>query len=222
MSLDRRRRRPDRRILHIGAIAVVTLLALGIPALVAFRSRQSSASFADAEVLGTNRLGAAVLDLEIVSTGGTGSVATSTGGTVDGPTEAVFGADNLAPGDSVSGQLEVANLGDLPFRFGLSAVGDGSILGDWLRYETWVGTGTCAPDQPGRRLARDVAIESTPTVLVPVGRAATEAALILEPGQSVVLCLGATLPLAAPNEVQARSTEVTLVVAAEQLPEVER
>ena len=198
------REAPSRRL--VAAIAaVVALIGVSVPLVLWWVSDRSSATFADSEVLDSNYLGAATLDLE---------------GGVD---NAAVAAENLAPGDSVSGQLELTNAGSLPLRFGLSAFADGSILGDWLLFELWPGSGVCSPGQPGERIASNVLLSPTPTVLLEVSAlAAGSSPQLLLPGESATLCLGASLPLSAPNEVQGRRLEVTITMVAEHAVEVEQ
>jgi hypothetical protein len=202
-----------RRLLLAGLAAVVVLVGLAVPAVVAVVARRSSASFADTEVLATNHLGAAILDIEV------GPNPDRT--TVDAGSEAPrMVATNLAPGDVVSGHLELRNVGDVPLRFGLSAVADDDgFLASWLRFETWQGNGTCAPGQPGVRLAEDVVLSTTPTVLIDLAPPPVGQGIELAPGASTVVCIGAELPLETPNEAQGRALGVTFVIDAEQVVE---
>ncbi len=205
-----------RRLALAMVVGLVAVVGIAVPAVVALVAGRSSANFADTEVLDANRLGAAVLDLELTVVPVDGTEEEAVGPTGGEAGDAVFSATNLAPGDSVSGQLELVNVGDLPFRAGLSVVGDGGILARWLRFEAWVGSGTCRPDQPGPRLATDVAVGTAPVVLADP---ATGGVAVLEPGRSMVLCLGAHLPLETPNEAQGQHLDVTLIVPVEQVVE---
>ncbi len=191
----------------LAGFAVVAGLAL--PAIVLLGGRSSSASFADSEVLSANRLGAAVLDIEVE--------AGSSGPSQAIGREAIFSAMNLAPGDRVSGQLAMTNAGDLPFRYRLAAVSERGGLGQWLRFEVWAGTGTCSPDQPATRLIEDVQVGSEPVALVELAR--PDGINVLEPGASVVWCLGAVLPLDTPNEAQGQRLDLSMLVTAEHLIE---
>ena len=186
---------PDHRRFLV--IAVVVLLIVSMPALLWWRASRSTAAFADAEVLETNRLGAATLDLEI----GTDTI--------------VFTAENLAPGDAVSGQLELVNAGTLPMVFTVLGTSDGDPLADWLRFDIWRTDSICRPDEPGDLVVADIAL--TPRAAILVGEvgdieAGDEAKLAV--GQSTLVCVGARLLLDAPNEVQGRRTDVDLIVNA--------
>ncbi|MEM9561342.1 MAG: hypothetical protein AAGA93_01910 [Actinomycetota bacterium] len=216
----------DRRrvALLVAASVVVALLGVSVPVGVALVSRSSSASFADREVLATNRLGAATLDLQ-VDGGSSNSPLVELG---EGPqaidedtSNAVFVATNLAPGDRVSGHLEMTNRGDLPLRYGLQAVSSDGMLAEWLRFEAWVGSGICSPDQAGPRLVSEARVSAEPAVLLPLATPAGATPLnVLEPGESTLWCLGATLLLETPNEAQGQALDVTLFVPIEQVVEV--
>ena len=188
---DRRHRR------RIAVIALLLLLAVTTPFWLWWRASRTTAAFADAEVLETNRLGAATLDLEI------------------GPRTVLFDARNLAPGDTVTGHLELVNVGTLPLAFVVSATGDGDPLAEWLRFDVWTTDTICRPDQPGRLLASDLSLTSTSAILVGEYTATglgPESKLGV--GESTVVCLGAELLLSAPNSVQGRNSEVDLIVDA--------
>ena len=218
----------ERRLMLLVAGALVAVVGLSVPLVVALVSRQSSASFADTEVLEANRLGAASIDLEVRAspTSPIGDP-TPTGdpepaGAAD-PTGVVFAAGNLAPGDTVSGHLELVNAGDFPLRYGLVGVSDGGLLDDWLRFEVWAGSEACAPGQPGPRIVDDVRLATVPVTLIDLAPdAGPGAANVLQPGQSVLWCVGATLPLETPNEAQGQSLEVTLSVPVQQVVEEDR
>ena len=179
------------------AVAVLLLIVVSAPLWLWWRASRSTAAFADAEVLDNNRLGAATLDLEI------------------GESTVTFEAVNLAPGDSVSAQLELENAGTLPLRFVISGRSDGDPLADWLRFAVWRTDDICRPDQPGPRVVQDVFLASTPAPLVvddALPASTSHSALAV--GESGVVCLGARLMLEAPNEVQGRRTEIDLVIDA--------
>lgn len=182
------------------ALAVLALLAAIVPVGLWWMASTSTASFADAEVLEANHLGAASLDIVV------------------GSDSAVLVAGNLAPGDVVSGQLEVTNAGTLPLRYGIKARTGGGLLRDWLVFELWEGENLCRPGNPIAPVVSGVKLSSTDTTLVSVG----EAGLMLGPDESAVLCLGASLPLAAPNDVQGQRLDVELIIDAEHDIEADR
>lgn len=187
--------RRDQRLVA-ALIALVLLMLAGIPATIWLLSMRSSAAFSDTEILDNNRLGAATLDIEI------------------GSDAAVFDARNLAPGDVVSGHLEVTNVGSLPVTLSLSAASSGGVLADWLRFSAWTVADECRPDDvaQGRAtvLAADFAISTASTGPL----AGAQGPLRLGTGETVVLCLGASLPLDAGNEIQGRTLSVNLTLDA--------
>ena len=184
---------PDHR--RLIAVALLLLIAVSTPLWLWWRASRSTAAFADAEVLESNRLGAATLDLAI------------------GESTVTFEAANLAPGDTVSAQLELENAGTLPLRFVVSGQSDGDLLAQWLRFDLWRTPDLCRPDEPGVLLVDDVALTSTTTLLLgDDALPADTSQSTLAVGESGVVCLGARLLLEAPNEVQGRRTEVDLIV----------
>lgn len=188
------------------AVALCALVAL-LPAIALFRSPTSNAEFADFEVFGTNRLGAATLDLSVEP--GDGDPGSDDPGAGGADASAVFSATGLAPGDSVSGQLVLTNTGDVPLRYGLLAVLDGGPLGDALRFEGWTGTGTCAVGQTAPRQFEDLAFGTDPTVVIDVD---ADPPRILQSGEQVIWCLGAHLPIETGNGAQGLAVELTLLV----------
>lgn len=185
----------DRRVAAV-LVALVALAVAVLPLGLWLFSARSSATFSDTEILEDNRLGAATLDIEVGSDG------------------AVFDARNLAPGDLASGHLEVTNVGSLPLTLSISATSSGGPLTDWLRFSAWTAPEQCRPDDivSGRAtvLASDFAISSTGT-----GALTTpDGPLRLATGDTVVLCLGAALPLDAGNDVQGQTLSINLILDA--------
>ncbi len=197
----------DGRRIRPGPFAVLLFVAAGVIALplwLWWSAGRTSAAFGDSEVLDNNRLGAATLDVEV------------------GRRTAAFRAENLAPGDRASGQLELVNAGTLPLRFQIGAFTDGDPLARWLLFDVWTTTDICRPGAADPSLASGVTLSATPTVLAGIvtGAAIDPAAgpdgqLSLAPGDATIICLGAGLALEAPNDVQGRRLDVELVVEAE-------
>lgn len=185
---------PDQRRVIL-SLALLAVLIVGIPLMIWLASANSSASFSDAEVMNDNRLGASTLDIEV------------------GSAEAVFDARNLAPGDTVSGHLDVANVGTLPLTLSVSATSSDGVLADWLLFSVWTVEGSCLPDDlatdRGQPLAVDLRISGSGT-----GSLGSGEPIRLAPGEGLVLCLGAALPLEAGNEVQGQQLGVNLVLDA--------
>ena len=188
-----------RRRSLIAIVAALLLLVICAPIWLITRADSSTAAFADAEVLEKNRLGAARLDIEI------------------GDGTATFEASNMAPGDFVSGQLELANVGTLPLLYEISGSSDGDLLAEWLRFELWLTSTTCAIDDPADRLVEDVTFDPSVGSIDELGNVVgrtTVARGALDVGQERTVCVGARLLLDAPNDVQGRRTEIDMVIDA--------
>ena len=186
-----------RRLLAV-IVLLLALITLAIPAWLWWNASSSSASFADSEVLETNRLGAGTIDIEV------------------SPSSAAFTALNLAPGDMVSGHLLLTNSGSLPLRYWITATSSGGLLSQWLLFGVWVGRSQCAPTDTAPRIVDNLQIGVNAAQLV--GQPARDEAApgpTLAPGESELICLGATLPLVAPNSVQSQQMDVEIVVNAE-------
>ncbi len=196
-------------------LAIVVLVVLGLPAGIAVVSTESGANFADDERFTGNRLGAGSVDIAV-----DGSIDGSRDGagrqTATGDPSA-FSATNLAPGDRLTGALEVNNAGTLPFRFWITANAATSTraLGDWLLFDGWAAADCrTGPDEADRVFKTNVVLGPAHVPLI--GDADDPGdGLRLEPGEGLVVCVGAHLPLAAPNEVQSARVEVELLVRAQ-------
>ena len=182
--------------MKLAAIALLLLIIVSAPVLLWYQSARSSAAFADSEVLATNHLGAGILDLEV------------------GEETVTFEANNLAPGDIVSGQLELVNAGTLPILFEVAASSDGDLLADWLRFDLWQSSSMCSPEDTDPPFVSDVVLTRSPAVLFgsSVGTDSLDAQLAV--GENAIFCLGSQLLLDAPNNVQGHRTEIDLVVYA--------
>lgn len=180
-------------------LALLLLLVLAVPLWLWWSSTQSSASFADSEVLDNNHLGAGTLDIAV------------------GDRSIAFAAENMAPGDVASGQLVLENVGSLPLHYWVRASTSGGPLVEWLSFDVRETTGICRPTVSGTPLASGVSLAGPGAVLLGrVPGTSTGAQRSLAPGESDTLCLIATLPLTAPNSVQGQRLDVDLVVQAEQ------
>jgi hypothetical protein len=188
-----------RRLTTVLGVAAVVLV-LGIPFAVAGVALDSSASITDAETLGTNRLGAADLALELQTV--EGGLAASGEGLLQAP--------NLAPGDRVTGQLVVSNVGDVPLIFDVSGESTDPLFADWMTLEAWIFDGTCSPDQSERGQAQPLRTDAD----APVQLSGVGGRPVVEPGAAVTVCIGATLDLGTPNDAQGREAELTIVVNA--------
>ncbi len=208
--------RHGHRVAVILSALLVAVMAVSIPAVVAWFSQRSSAAISDAEVVGTNRLGAATLDIEL---SGEGVGQAGDPSPVDGQPTAVFSAENLAPGDQVSGRLEIVNSGDLTFRFGVEAISGGGVLGQWLRLGAWPAS-NCDSAPPFDLSTTGSPLGSESNVLLELpDPTVTSGSQVLAPGESSVVCLAAHLPIDTTNEAQGQRLEITLVAVAEQAVE---
>lgn len=182
----------------LAVVAALLLLAISAPIWLIYNANSSTAAFADAEVLDNNRLGAARLDLEI------------------GDSSAIFEATNLAPGDVVSGQLELRNTGTLPLLYEVSGYSDGDPLADWLLFELWLSHNTCSVDDTAERLAQNLTFG--PSIGSFDDGAVDGRAVVAQGGLSVgehrTMCIGARLALEAPNDAQGRRTQIDIVIDA--------
>jgi hypothetical protein len=189
----------DRRVATL-AIVVIALAALMGPTVLLLRGGRSSAAFSDSEVVGANHLGAATLDVAV------------------GDETAQLVATRMAPGDTVTGWLDLANGGDLPLRYAIVTDSTIDILLDWLRWDVWKASGACVPPAGlGTYLLSDAQLIgglSSPLI----GSSALgldRGDRVLQPGSAERICIGATLQTDAPNAVQARSVTMDLTVVAE-------
>lgn len=204
----------SRRRMNSPLLVLVLFVVLALPAGIAVMSVDSGANFADNERFSGNRLGAGSVDVAIDDVI---EVTDASARQVRSSDPTVFSATNLAPGDRVTGALSVNNDGTLPLRFWVTAKATSSSgdLGDWLLFDGWVaadcGRGLDGADQV---FNTNVALNSQHARLIG-DSTGVEQELRLEPGDDLVVCVGAHLPLAAPNEVQSARVEVELIVAAE-------
>lgn len=211
-----------RRTLNVPLMAVIVLLVVVAPAAIAVLSIDSGANFADHEMFTGNRLGAGSVDVAIDDV--VEIVGADPTNRVEAGDPTVFSATNLAPGDHVTGALAVNNNGTLPLRFWVTATATTSsgTLGDWLLFDGWVAS-DCrrGPAAAERIFTTNVVLGPTAARLI--GRSGSSDGSVqelrLEPGDDLVVCVGAHLPLAAPNDVQSATVEVELIVSAEQAVE---
>lgn len=194
--------------------ALAAVLAVSTPIVLALIAPGSGANFADSESFAGNRLGAGLVQISIDQASLDPAVA---GRTQSRPGDrAVLSATNMAPGDAVSGKLRVENNGSLPFQYAVTATASParSPLNQWLLYESWLGS-TCEVGETTPRWATNLAFGDRPAAVMgrttPIGDQFT-----LEPGDSVTVCIGARLPLTAPNEVQNAQVNIDLVISAVQ------
>lgn len=159
-------------------VGICAFLGASVPLWLAFVAEDSEAAFADSELFGTNSLGAATLDLEI------------------GESQASLGARTLAPGDVITGQVELVNAGTLPIVVSVTASTEGAVLAGWLGFEFWAGDANC----DGPATGSIGLLTDEPAQVLGADDGAGPVAIA--PETSGLLCVRASLPLAAPNELQ--------------------
>ncbi len=196
-----------RRLLPV-AIGLAALAVMAIPLVLTMGSERGSAAFGDSERIGANRLSSATVDIE------------------SGERTLTMVGTNLAPGDRLTGSIEVRNVGSLPLRYAIVSDLSDDPLAQWLGWTIWPGDGRtgCGADRIGAEpLIRDrtlgttdadsvsrIALVGDPLVGLDPGDR------IIQPGSTDVLCTRVTLSLEAPDSVQARRVVQELVVVAEQ------
>lgn len=149
----------------------------------------SSASFADQEVVSGNRLGAGELDIAI------------------GGEAAVFAVNNLAAGDTATGELVLLNAGTLPLTYVLSSFAPAGPLRDAVDISAWNGIGACETSPPAGAAVWRVLDAAPATPASPVA-----GALLADARQLV--CLRAHIPITAPTEAQGRRLDLVIGVEA--------
>lgn len=187
-----------RRMAITVVLALLALVAVAVPGAIAVRATSSGANAAGVSEIGTNRLGAATLDIEL------------------GSAETTLTATNMAPGDTVSGRLDLTNAGTLPLLYAISATTDGGALGAWLRFDVWRADDCTASPGSESLLVADLLLDA-PRVAVlgdpATGRQSGDRSLAPDAGETI--CLQATLPAGAANETQGASLVFDLIIDAE-------
>lgn len=179
--------RESRSVVAVAVLAV--LAAASAPVWILVLSGDSGANFADTEVFDRNRLGAGTVDVEV------------------GETTSSLGAEQLAPGDVVTGELELTNVGTFPVRVGVDASLEGDALADWLTFDFWLAAASCASEAP---TPRNLLLGPAATSVIAIDAGSTGIA----PDEAVRLCVEARLPLEAPNEVQDQAVGLDLTINA--------
>lgn len=198
---------PHRRV-KTAVITLILVAAVVTPGILAARAaEQGSASFGDNERVGRNSLSAARLDIEI------------------GAQSVPISSSDLAPGDLLTGSIELVNEGTVPLRYSIVAQATGGIqerlLAQSLEWQFF-----WSPDD--RTCDSGIAEESTTLS----GRAVTDGAAvagdpatgadpgdrILQPDERDLLCIEMSFALNAPNTVQATRYSQGFTAFGEQLP----
>lgn len=189
------------------ALAVLAVVAAGLSV------RGTFAAWTDNATMPTGSFSSGTLDLtlngNLVGVGGSWQ-------------NTSLGLGNLSPGESTAVAVSVRNNGSTPLKYGISAVGAGTLaVTDGLRFAVYPGvtatttgteaaanrTGSCGGTSPGDAATTPVATTAT------FGSDRTLAA-----GASESVCIVARLSSAAPNSLQGQSgTTATFTFNARQL-----
>jgi hypothetical protein len=196
---------------RLTVITVLALLVVVAPmALIALGADRGSASFGDTEQLGVNRLASATVDIAVR------------------PATAALLAENLAPGDTVAGEVELTNAGTIPLHYAVRL--EGSVDAELVPWLTWSFTlrdagqpcpeGAAWHDVP----ASDRTDLPAATLVAGAMNLTGDPAPGLDPGDRILdvgaverLCVAANLPVGVPNDAQAASARLVVRVDAEQL-----
>lgn len=198
------------RRLRFAVLALIALAVVASPTLVIIlHASRGSASFGDTEMLGPDRVASATLDIEV------------------GSRTVPIRAAHLAPGDLAAGTIEFTNGGSVPLRYAVAVDASSPGLVSWLTW--WFvmvdGTTGCptaaqwTADPPEGRVVVDGQQLASVGPLALFGDAATGPDVgdrVLDVGASDLLCVAVGLSFAAPNEVQALTSELRFVALAEQ------
>lgn len=196
---------------RLTVITVLALLVVVAPmALIALGADRGSASFGDTEQLGVNRLASATVDIAA------------------SPATAALRAENLAPGDTVAGEVELTNAGTIPLHYAVRLEGSvDDVLVPWLAWSfTFREAGQpCPQGDAWRDVGPSDRTDVSAADLVAGGTGLTgDPTPGLDPGDRILvvgaverLCVAATLPVGVPNDAQAASARLVVRVDAEQL-----
>lgn len=189
---DQRRGNGGRILASIAVLAVAgTIFAFG-----------SLALFTDQETVTGNAFSTGTIDL----------VAT--------PATAVVTAADMAPGDQVTAELDVANSGTLEFRYSATSTTTEDVLASELELSIKTGVTTCDDANwttDGTDLYSGVLGTMAGVVLVGDPAQGTQAGdRVLAAGASEVLCVNVTLPLSAGSAAEGQTTTATFTFDAEQ------
>ena len=188
--------------LTVVALVLFAAAALAGPILVLASADRGSAAFGDNETIGVNRLSSATVEIE------------------PGQDVVPITANNLAPGDRVTGSISVGNVGSLPVRYAIVSEGPSNALTPWLRWEIWLrpDTDECDTEPPAEGLLMQGPLVGGPPAAVfgDVTIGLDPGDRILSPGEQETMCTAVTLSLEAPDGAQSQKLRQEFIVVAEQ------
>jgi hypothetical protein len=194
-----------RRVTLVALVGLFAGIGVAAPLFLVLTADRGQAGFADAEGLGLMRLSAAKVDI------------------VAGERGAAITAPNLAPGDRVTGSIDVRNAGTVPLHWTLLADRTADPLAEWLRWDLWRATtpqecGSGSGVDPADVIGRGVDLSGPGTRVVLAGdpRPGVDPGdRLMTVGAAEVVCLGVELALEAPDSVQRRTIRQSFVFSGE-------
>ncbi len=180
----------------IGALVVTA--ALIVPGVILVRAQRGQAAFGAAQRLGTYRLDAGTLDIEV--------------GTRTTP----IVVSNIAPGDRMVGSVELLNAGSLPLRYSLSFETSAQPLTGLLSWDIWTAS-ACEPGpSPAEALVSDRRLTAGSVALLGDPASGEDPGdRTIDPGAVELVCFAATMAIDAPDSAQGVASRHELTVAAE-------
>ncbi|WP_286928398.1 MULTISPECIES: SipW-dependent-type signal peptide-containing protein [Aeromicrobium] len=206
----------------VASVPVRLLLSLGL--VLGFAAVGTTAYWADTAAFTTGKIEAGSLDLQL---GGrdpvTGEIRWEAVGLNQSWTYSVMQLDNVSPGESVSMELHMRNVGTTPLTFTAVGTSTTNDMNPHLSATTMLGgtannvgtreavnrTGTCTGGTPWW----------TNHVLSTTGQPVTpnNAPIRMNANESIRVCMLAGLSSAAPNSFQGTSTTIRVVISAKQV-----
>lgn len=189
--------------MKLAAVAHKKLLAIGLTALavtsIAAATMVSMALFTDDATVDNNDFTAGTIDISTT------------------PATALFNVGAMMPGDSVYGQLNVANGGTGQLRYAMtsSSTDDSQHLADAVMLEIRVkAAGTCAGDFTGSVVMSSTALSGA--AFGDPGTGSDTGDRVLNASASENLCFKASLAGSTPDSYQGATTTTTFTFNAEQ------
>jgi predicted ribosomally synthesized peptide with SipW-like signal peptide len=189
--------------MKVAAVAHRKLVLLGLAALVVTTisagTMISMALFTDDAVVDNNDFTAGSIDISTT------------------PATALFTVAAMMPGDTVYGQLNVANGGTGQLRYAMtsSSTDDGQHLADQVTLEIRVkAAGTCASDFTGASVLSATALSAA--AFGDPGQGSDTGDRVLDASASENLCFKASLPGSTDDSYQGATTTTTFTFSAEQ------
>lgn len=200
LERTRLERRSDRRRLGLG-LAALAVTATGFTTVV------TGAVFTDSQAVGNNTFTTGTVDLAAT------------------PTTAAVTLTNMAPGDTVTAPLTVANDGSLQYRYSLVSTATSSTPDLAAQLDLTVKTGITAANCTTANFGASGTVAYGPGDLGSTGGTAIFGSAAqgqqtgdrtVAAGASEVLCVQVTLPTTTGNTYQAKTTTATFTFDAEQ------